>query len=68
MARVGPALPVELDFDAVVAVGVDRLSQADDDGGLRAVAGGVRMDAWVGQAVCQRFNAKGPMHRATAGR
>ena len=38
----GVALPVELEFDAVVAVGVDDLARwADDDGGLLAVHGGL---------------------------
>lgn len=38
----GVTLPVELEFDAVVAVGVDDLARwADDDGGLLAVHGGL---------------------------
>ena len=42
----GAALPVELDLDAVVALGGERRTvYADDDGRLRARRGGLGMDA-----------------------
>lgn len=48
----GVALPVELEFDAVVAVGVDDLARwADDDGGLLAVHGGLGVQALALRAV-----------------
>ena len=52
MAGAGAALPVELDLDAVVAVGVDGLAgHADDDRRLRTMHGRARVQARVGQAV-----------------
>ena len=51
VASLGAALPVELDFDALVAVGVQGLAlQADDDGGLHAAGGGAGVAPGVGQA------------------
>ena len=47
MAALAATLPVELDFDAAVAVGVDRAAQADDDGRLAA------LNAWFRGGVSQ---------------